>query len=227
MDRAEAAYASRPDEAAVEEAVNLWLEAAVVDATDADPIMGAVRAQTWLAEYASDPARRRSVAAESVDTAQWCRRRERANSACSYYLALAVGVQANQVRSTATDGLEIIVRALNNTIADAETIDHAGPHRVLALVLVRAPGWPIGPGDPDLALVHAERAVELFPAYGPNWLALAEARQETDQATAALAAYQCALEAARATSRDPDAAIWIAEAQAALAGTAGAACTER
>lgn len=220
MVEAAAAYRQRPDEQAVEESITLWLRAAVADATDAAPIIGAVRAQTWLAEYAAEPSRRNTVAQEAVQTAQWCRRREVSNPDCSYYLALAVGVQANQVRSTATEGLDIIVRALNNAIESGEREDQAGPHRVLALVYLRAPGWPLGPGNPDTGLIHAEAAVDLFPGFAPNWLALAEAYDKTEQVEASGSAYHCALELAVA-SVNPDAATWRQEAETALSENPG------
>jgi len=54
-------------------------------------------------------------------------------------------------------------------------LDHAGPDRVLALVLLRAPGWPLGPGDPEEGLVVARRAATRVPGYAPNQLALSEA----------------------------------------------------
>lgn len=219
MRDAEAAFAQRPELARVREAERLWLQAAVTDGADTEPIIGAVRAQVWLAENDPDPAQRRDTATESVSTAQWCSRRDPANPTCSYWLALAVGVQANQRRSTADDGLKVMVRALQRAIQRAEGTDHAGPHRVLALVLLRAPGWPVGPGDPDTALDHAKRAAELFPDFAPNWLALGEAMRDTDQPSRSLSAYRCALQAAAAQEGHPDAPGWSEEAHAALAGT--------
>jgi tetratricopeptide (TPR) repeat protein len=224
MQAAEAAFAARPDLARVREAERLWLQAAVTDATDAEPIIGAVRAQVWLAENDPDQERRRDTATESVSTAQWCSRRDPADPTCSYWLALAVGVQANQRRATADDGLKVMVRALHNAIDRGERTDSAGPHRVLALVLLRAPGWPMGPGDPDTGLVHAERAVELFPDFAPNWLALGEALHETGQPARSLAAYRCALEAAATRESHPDSRDWTEEAQVALAGNPEGNC---
>lgn len=227
MQAAETAFAARPDVARVREAERLWLQAAVTDATDAQPIIGAVRAQVWLAENDPDEQRRRDTATESVSTAQWCSRREVANLTCSYWLALAVGVQANQRRATADDGLKVMVRALHHAIELDERTDHAGPHRVLALVLLRAPGWPTGPGDPDTGLVHAERAVELFPDFAPNWLALGEALRDTEERVRSLAAYRCALQAAATQADHPDAPGWTEEAQIALGGGPAGSCEGR
>ena len=224
MRAAETAFAQRPDLARAREAERLWLQAAVADATDTEPIIGAVRAQVWLAENDPDEERRRKTATESVSTAQWCSRRDPSDPTCSYWLALAVGVQANQRRATADDGLEVMVRALHRAIERDERTDHAGPHRVLALVLLRAPGWPTGPGDPDTGLTHAERAVALFPDFAPNWLALGEAWRDTDQPMRSLAAYRCALQAAAAQAGHPEARGWTEEAQVALGGNAAGSC---
>lgn len=219
MRDAEAAFAQRPELARVREAERLWLQAAVTDAADTEPIIGAVRAQVWLAENDPDPERRRETATESVSTAQWCSRRDPANPTCSYWLALAVGVQADQRRATADDGLKVMIRSLHSAIERAEGTDHAGPHRVLALVLLRAPGWPVGPGDPDTALVHAKRAAELFPDFAPNWLALGEALRDTQQPALSVSAYRCALQAAAAQEAHPDSPVWTQEAHAELAGS--------
>jgi cytochrome c-type biogenesis protein CcmH/NrfG len=98
--------------------------------------------------------------------------------------------------------------------ARAPTLDAAGGHRVLALVLLRAPGWPTGPGDPDAALEHARQADSLVPSNAQNLLALGEALAATDHAEEARAAYARAESIARtlAAGGDPDAAEWAESA---------------
>jgi hypothetical protein len=90
-------------------------------------------------------------------------------------------------------------------------LDRAGPSRVLALVLAKAPGWPLGPGDPGAAVREARKAVSLFADHAPNQLALAEALLATGAEEEAHAAADrgLALARARATAGDPDAADWI------------------
>ena len=46
-------------------------------------------------------------------------------------------------------------------------------------MLLRAPGWPLGPGDPEAALPEAQAAARLAPDYPPNQLVLGEARPWT------------------------------------------------
>jgi hypothetical protein len=90
--------------------------------------------------------------------------------------------------------------------------DEAGPARVRALVLVRAPGWPLGPGDAEAGLVAARRAVELQPQYPPNLLALAEALEKTGDANGARENYARARDAALALPAATDRDEWLREA---------------
>jgi hypothetical protein len=94
--------------------------------------------------------------------------------------------------------------------------DEAGPARVRALVLTRAPGWPLGPGDPAAGVVAARRAVSLRPHYPPNLLALAEALAKSGDAQAAREVYQRAREEALARPAGLDRDEWLSEANRAL-----------
>ena len=215
---AERLFGRRPDLAAVREAEDLWRRAALADSTSAAGVIGLARAQTWLARQLETPEARDAKASEAVATAQHCARREPESADCSYWLALAVGVQTEQRRVTAADGLRVMVDLLRQSIESREELDHAGPRRVLALVLTRAPGWPTGPGDPDEALVHARRAVERAPGYPPNLLALADAYEAVEEPGAARRHYREALEAARRWVEEghPEAGDWVSDAEKGL-----------
>jgi pimeloyl-ACP methyl ester carboxylesterase len=107
-----------------------------------------------------------------------------------------------------------------DALASAEAVDpqydEAGPARVRALVLVRAPGWPLGPGDSEAGLAAARRAVALQPRYPPNLLALAEALAKTGDSNGARETYQRARDAARALPPSSDRDDWLREAEQAL-----------
>lgn len=217
---AEAAFARRPDPAAVREAAVLYRRAAVEAPRSAEGIVGATRALVWLAGHVDD-AEREEAATEAVETAQWCEQREPERGDCAYWLALALGVQSDARRSTAIDGVRRMAELLRRAIDTAPEVDRAGPYRVLARVLVNAPGWPTGPGDPDEGLEMARTAVEREPAFAPNQLTLGEALASNGRRSSSREAYQRALELAR-RARDedhPDAAEWIAEAEQALAAS--------
>jgi tetratricopeptide (TPR) repeat protein len=111
-----------------------------------------------------------------------------------------------------------MVELLRKAIAAAPTLDAGGPHRVLALVLLRAPSWPLGPGDPEAALEEARAAARLFPDAPENQLALGEALGKSGSPEAARTAYERALALAKAAleAGDPDADRWRADAIAGL-----------
>jgi hypothetical protein len=219
LTQAEESFGRRPDVGQVETARELFLAAARADETGAAGLIGAARASAWLIEHEKDGARRAALATEAVQVCQWCQRRAPKSVECSYRLALALGQQARERPTTASDALPRIVALLEQVIAAEPRLDDAGAHRVLALTLLRAPGWPAGPGDPDAGLVHARRADELVPKQPANLLVLGEALAKTGDAVAARRVYERAeaLARPRAAAGDPDAAEWVASASLARA----------
>jgi tetratricopeptide (TPR) repeat protein len=97
-------------------------------------------------------------------------------------------------------------------------LDHGGPHRLLATVLLRAPSWPLGPGDPEAALPEAQAAARIDPAFPPNQLVLGEALKKNGHQREARAAYERALSLATSPSwaGDPDAPGWADDARKGL-----------
>jgi tetratricopeptide (TPR) repeat protein len=210
------AYARRPDLAAVRRAEAACLEAAQVDDAGIDGLLCAIRAKSWLAEREKDVQVRGDLSVSAVQLGQWCLRRAPASPACKYWLAVALGLQARDRPSTVEDSLKRMVQLLREVGKEAPLYDEAGPERVLAILLLRAPGWPVGPGDPEAALPLARRAVELLPDYPPNQLALGEALLANDERVKALEALDRAVSlAGKAPASDnPDAPGWIAQAAA-------------
>ena len=173
-------------------------------------------ADLWLQEQKEA---RLAAAVSAVQSAQWCERIAPDDPSCIYYLALALGVQARERRSTGHDALKEMVERLEHLIEHAPVLDHAGPHRVLALVLLRSPGWPSGPGDSELGLEHAVNAVHIDPDYPPNQLCFGEALAATGSRDESFRAYERGANLARAwmESGEIDAKQWLAEAEQALA----------
>jgi hypothetical protein len=163
---------------------------------------------------------RATLIEKAVDAGQRCVQVAPASADCDYALALALGVQARERPSTATQGLKTMVELLRKANAADARLDHGGPARVLALVLLRTPGWPLGPGDPESGLTAAREAVGLFPDYAPNQLALSEALLSAgDRAgSRAAAARGLALARTAATAGEPDAGDWVRDGEALLAG---------
>jgi predicted Zn-dependent protease len=209
-------YQKRPDANAVRRAEGLCLQAAQADEAGTDGLVCAIRAKAWLAEREKDASVRTDLAVSAVQAGQWCLRREPGSPACKFWLAVALGLQARDRPATVEDGLKRMAQLLREVVREAPLLDEAGPERVLSLLLARAPGWPIGPGDVEESLVQARRAVELRPDYPPNQVALGEALLKNDARVKAQEALVRAIDlATRAPfASDPDAPSWMASARA-------------
>ncbi len=213
---AESLYATRSMNA-VRRAGELFFAVAAADPVRVDGLIGAAQAGVWLAGHEPEAGSRRAAAVSAVRASQHCKARAPERPDCDYWLAVSIGVQARERRATALDALPRMVELLESVIEKEPGLEHAGPHRVLALVLLRAPGWPTGPGDPDLGLEHAGEAVALAPDYPPNQLCLAEALGATEQPSESRKAYERAAMLARqaVAAGQPEADEWLRESQGA------------
>jgi hypothetical protein len=211
-------YAKRPDAAAVRRAEGLCLAAAQADESQATGLVCAIQAKAWLAEREKDVKVRTDLAVSAVQAGQWCLRRDPASAACKFWLAVALGLQARDRPTTVEDGLKRMGQLLRELVREAPLLEEAGPERVLAILLMRAPGWPIGPGDDEEALVQARKAVELRPGYPPNQVTLGEALLRNGQRSKGREALLRAVELAGQPpwSGDPEVQTWVADAEALL-----------
>jgi tetratricopeptide (TPR) repeat protein len=218
----DAAWARRGEPGQAASAQGLYLDATVADKRRIDGLIGAMRAVTFRIEYEHGVPREK-LAAMAVNLGQWCQRRAPLQPECDYRLAIALGQLARERTTVGMDAMSRMVTLLQRAIRAAPQLDSAGPHRVLALLLLRAPSWPVGPGDSEAALEHARSAVRLAPQTAANQLVLGEALSANNQERAARAAYAKAVELATAahSMRDPEAMRSLADARAALTKTGG------
>ena len=179
-------------------------------------LTSAIELDAKRSEHEPDSKIRSELAAEASRDAQARLSREPQSAACLYGCAIALGLNARahpaQAGALLRNMLETLARAES---ADA-TYDEAGPARVRALVLIRAPGWPLGPGDAEAGLAAARRAVTLRPLYPPNLLALAEALATTGDGGGARENYARAHDAALALPAAADRDEWLREADQGL-----------
>jgi len=207
---------AEPGQAATAE--DLYLQAARADPRRAEAFGGAIRAKAFRIGREKDGAARTRLAESAVIAGQLCEENAPGAAACDYWLAAALGLQARERSATGKDALPRMVDLLRRAARTDPAIDRAGPHRLLAIVLMRAPSWPLGPGDPEAALPEAEAAAKAAPDFPPNQLALAEALNKNGRAEQARAAWSQALRLATdgVNRGDPDAEGWADEARAAL-----------
>lgn len=132
-------------------------------------------------------ARRRSVAWEGVAWADYAMATGGMLKAeSSYYYAMNLGLAVFDALTEGMRNIGKIHRHLVRAFEMDPDIDFGGPRRVLGYFLVRAPGWPVGVGDPDRGLKLLDEAVTLFPDYPINHLFMAkglwEAEEKADEA---------------------------------------------
>ena len=176
----------------------------------------AIETDAKRSDHEPDPKIRGELAADAERDAQACLSLEPQAAACLYVHAIALGLEARAHPTRASGHLSTML----DTLARAESVDpnydEAGSARVRALVLIRAPGWPLGPGDAEAGLVAARRAAALRPLYPPNLLALAEALAKSGDASGARENYARAREAALAQPAAADRDDWLREADQGL-----------
>jgi tetratricopeptide (TPR) repeat protein len=176
-----------------------------------------IAADAERSDQATDAKAREALASAAEHDAEACLSQAPGNVACLYGHAVALGLDARAHPTHAVPLLGQMLDALKRAESVDPDYDEAGPERVRALVLLRAPGWPLGPGDPDAALAAAQSAVARRPDYPPNRLALAEALAKTGDAAGARANYTQALDAARAAPPSATREGWLREAEQGLA----------
>ncbi len=149
-------------------------------------------------DHSEDSAERTRLLATATADARQCVAQAPDNGACHYAQAQVLGLTAREYPGEALSALKQMLASLKRAEALDPAFDHAGPARLSAVVLLRAPGWPLGPGDPDAAVMAAQRAVARDPAYPPNLITLAQAQAKTDTPAPARATFENARRAVQA-----------------------------
>jgi len=181
-----------------------------------EQLAAAVAADARRSDLETDSKIRDQLAADAIQNAQACLQRAPQAVACLYYEGIALGLKARAHPLQANEALKSMLAALSSAEAADPKYDQAGPARVKALVLIKAPEWPLGPGDPEAGLAAARRAAELGPDYPPNVLALAEALAKTGDTPGAVDAYRRARDVIRSLPPSRDRDDWQQEADQAL-----------
>jgi hypothetical protein len=176
-------------------------------------LAAAIQTDAKRSDHEPDSKARGALAEDAGRDADACLAREPQAAACLYGHAIALGLEARAHPTRAGESLGSMLDALAKAEAVNPYYDEAGPARVRALVLIRAPGWPLGPGDDEAGVVAARRAVSQRPLYPANLLALAEALAKTGDAGGARENYARARDAALALPAAEDRDDWLHQAE--------------
>jgi hypothetical protein len=170
-------------------------------------LIAAVQADVDRIDHSKDAAERTRLLATASANARQCLAQAADNGGCHYAWAQVLGLTARERPVQAASLLKDMLASLKQAEALDPGFAQAGPARLTATVLLRAPGWPLGPGDADAAVLAAQRAVDRDPDYPPNLIALAQAQAKTDATAKARATYEKARVAVAAwNAAAPDAA---------------------
>jgi hypothetical protein len=181
-----------------------------------EQLAAAVAADAERSDHEPDPKVRAQLAEDALGHADACVAQAPGAAPCLYERAIALGLDARAHPARALDQLKGMLDLLGKADAADPGYDQAGPARVRALVLIRAPGWPLGPGDVDAGLESARRAVAARPQFVPNVLALAEAEAKAGDAAGARNSYTMARDLAQALPQGRDRDDWLRQANAGL-----------
>ena len=161
-------------------------------------LLAAVKSDADRIEQSPDPAQRTQLLAAATQSAQQCLALSADNANCQYAQAQVLGLTAREHPLEAAALLKQMLTWLAKAQGLDPALDHAGPARLTAVVLLRAPPWPLGPGDVDGAVVAARRAVQRDSAYPPNLITLAQAEGKSAGAAQARATFGRAQSAVQA-----------------------------
>ncbi len=174
-DEGDAAWAQR-DTVGMPEAARLaYWKAAAADPEQDSSYWKAARASSLVGRRARGKEARADAFERGLHTAQLLLDRRPDLPEAHYYLATNLGLLARERPSRGHEAVKEMIQHLEEVAQTAPELEEGGAERALALVYLRAPGWPTSVGDLEAGLRHALRSVEQAPAYPGNQLALAEA----------------------------------------------------
>jgi hypothetical protein len=108
-----------------------------------------------------------------------------------YYMAFNKGIYINNIGIKAIGKAGAVVDILKVAARLPDT-DQGGPLRVLGILYLRAPAWPLGPGDQDEAMHWLKLAVEKYPSHPQNHMFFAEVLLSDGQKQKAVAELEAA-----------------------------------
>jgi len=154
------------------------------------------RAVTWLLELGGDlsPEESKQLAGQGFEQLRATTER---NSDRVDYVFVTGALLGNYVQLSPIQGVAQVRRIhdyFERAVSLDPNYDSGAPLRALGTLLVKAPPWPAGVGDPDQGIEILEQAAELFPGHPANQFYLAEALAAEGRKKEAAEAYQRVIE---------------------------------
>ena len=177
--------------------------AAAVGTMTPAQLLAAVQRDADGIDQTTDSAQRSQLLAAATASARQCLAQAPDSGTCQYAQAQVQGLTARARPLEAPSQLKDMLASLTKAEAQDPGLDHAGPARLAAVVLLRAPPWPLGPGDVDAAVKAAQRAVQREPGYPPNLITLGQAQAKGVGTDAARRAFTQAQQAVQAWTGTP------------------------
>jgi hypothetical protein len=131
-----------------------------------------------LADAATNETQRAEIARLGIAVCHHWLAREPAAAPGHYYLGMNLG-QLAKAEAPSLAAYKLVHEVEREFQAAAKLdvhYDYAGPARLLGLLYLQAPGWPLSVGNKRKAGEWLERAAALAPDYPENQLCLAEAQ---------------------------------------------------
>jgi tetratricopeptide (TPR) repeat protein len=207
------------------ERVRRSLELAEASISSRDGYQGlwrAARACYWLAAHHPEPEARRSAALRGAQIGAAASRLAASDPASHYFHALNLGI-LSEIEGRGLRRVSVMAELVQRVIALDERFEHAGGHRFFGILCDKTKDNPlVAFGDVDDALRHLRRACELFPDYGGNQLALAEALLGDGEVDEARQRLEKVLASAAPEDEAEAHAAWSARARALLVELGGA-----
>lgn len=175
LDEGDAAWNRRDDPGMPEAARRAYWHAIAADPQQPEGYWKAARASILVGQLLEGKEARGDAFLRGLRTTQLLLAREDELAQAHYYYALNLGLLAKERPTRGHEAVKEMLPHLERAIELAPQLDRAGAYRTLAMVYLRAPGWPTSVGDEEAGLEYATLAVEKAPDYPGNHLALAEA----------------------------------------------------
>lgn len=141
----------------------------------ADQALAASRAASFLSAGESNNDKAGELALEGKRLAERALALRPDDPAAHYLLAMNEGQILQLYPLNASKSLSVVETQLKAAVEESPGLDMGGPLRVLGMLYVKAPAWPLGPGDTEAGLELLQRAAKDYPEHPLNHAFLAQA----------------------------------------------------